>query len=284
MKYEYVEVQTEERITLFGFMQKKEGNKKCILYIPGLAGNFFESKFARIFGNLCVERGYDFLFSHNQGSFQIMDFAYLREDGKIKSKTKGSAYEKFEDSKYDIDAWIKYIKTLGYKEIILLCHSMGCNKIVYYLNQYSYKEISNVILLAPQDNVNFKNLDMHKGLLEEAKKNIDLGQPDKLLSKKFLGFCVMSSQTYYDEITNPIINNIPYKTVNGDFTMLKNINLPIFVLIGTDDGGEQSLEYMKKVADCCINGKYDVIEDANHNFKNKELETSEKIFDYLENN
>lgn len=284
MNYEYVEVQTEQNITLFGFMQKKEGNKKCILYIPGLAGNFFESKFARIFGNLSIDKGYDFLFSHNQGSFQIMDFQYLREDGKIKSKTKGSAFERFEDSKYDIKAWIEYIKTLGYEKIILLCHSMGCNKIVYYLNQHSYDELSNVILLAPQDNVNFKNLEMHEGLLEEAKRNIDLGQSDKLLSKKFLGFCVMSSQTYYDEITNPVINNIPYKTVNGDFSMLKNINLPTFVLIGTDDGGDQSLEYMKKVASYCLNGKYDVVEGANHNFKNKEIKTSEKIFNYLEEN
>ena len=105
---------------MFGCLSKNN-NKKCILYIPGLTGNFFESKFPREIADESIKRGYDFLFSHNQGSFQIIDFPFLREDGKLKSKTKGATYEKFEDcvfdidrfwgtAKYDFAEWFKIIK------------------------------------------------------------------------------------------------------------------------------------------------------------------------------
>ena len=160
---------------------------------------------------------------------------------------------------------------------------MGCNKIVYYLNQNNSNKISKVILLAPQDNVNFSKLEMHEGLLDEAKENIKNGNPEKILSKKFLGFCLMSSETYYQEITNKNINNIPYKTPNGDFSLVQAIDKPIYVLIGSEDIGEHGKEYMEKVIANCQNAKYDIIADANHNFKNKEAELIEFIFNYLNN-
>ena len=250
------------------------------MYVPGLAGNFFESKFTRYITQLSIENGYDFLFSHNQGSFQVIELPYLTE-GKLKSIIKGAAYEKFEDSLYDIDSWVQYLDNLEYKEIILLCHSLGCNKVIYYLSKINNDKISKVILLAPQDNVNFSKLDIHKGLLEEAINNIKNGYPDKILSKKFLGFCLMSSQTYFQEITNKTINNIPYKSNNGNFSVLNSIKREIYIIIGSKDVGENGNDYMKKIVKNCYNAKYDIIFDTNHNFKNKESQLAKLIIDYL---
>ncbi|EPY2276411.1 alpha/beta fold hydrolase [Clostridium sporogenes] len=42
-------------------------------------------------------------------------------------------------------------KKLGYKNIILMAHSMGCNKVVYYLSKYKVKELQSVILVCPPD-------------------------------------------------------------------------------------------------------------------------------------
>ena len=282
MNYEYVETITKQNIKLFGCLSRKN-NDKCILYIPGLAGNFFESKFTRYITQLSIENGYDFLFSHNQGSFQVIELPYLNDEGKFKSIIKGAAYEKFEDSLCDIDSWVQYLDNLGYKEIILLCHSLGCNKVIYYLSKINNSKISIVILLAPQDNVNFSKLDIHKGLFEEANINIKNGYPDKILSKKFLGFCLMSSETYFQEITNKTINNIPYKSNNGDFSALNSIKKEMYIIIGSKDVGENGDDYMKKIVKNCYNAKYDIIFDANHNFKNKESQLAKLIIDYLKN-
>ena len=282
MKFELVETWTKQNIKLFGCLTKNNNNK-CILYIPGLSGNFFETKFARDIAIESINRGYDFLFSHNQGSFQIIEFPFIRADGKLKSITKGAAYENFEDCIYDIDAWITFLKELNYEEIIILSHSLGCNKAIYYLNSKKNSIVTKIILLAPQDNINYSNLELHNGLLEEAQENIKNGYPEKLISKKFLGFCLMSSKTFYQEITNKNINNIPYKTPNADFALLQAVDKPIYIIIGSDDIGENGEKYMEGLINKCNNIKYKIIDDANHNFKNKENELIECIFTFLKN-
>ena len=55
------------------------------------------------------------------------------EDGKLKSKTNGVTYEKFRDCVFDINGWIKFLEKIDYEEIVVLYHSLVCNKIVYYL-------------------------------------------------------------------------------------------------------------------------------------------------------
>lgn len=284
MNFIYVDVITKQKIKLFGCLSSNH-YEKCILYIPGVAGNFFESTFAREIGNYGLTSGYDFLFTHNQGSFQVMKFPYLRKDGNLESIMKGAAYEIFDDCIYDIEAWLRFVKEKGYKKVIVVSHSFGCNKIVHFLNQnQEFNDlISNIILLAPQDMVGIDKLDIHKGMLEEAEKNIKDGYPNKLLSKNFLGFCLISSFTYNNMIKNDYIFNIPYKRENANFSMIQNIKIPIYVIIGTEDGGENSSLYMKKIVDNCWKAKYSVIESANHVFQDKEEELTNLIFLYLNN-
>jgi len=277
MHYEYVEVKTEQNIFLSGF-HAKESHKSCVLFIPGLAGSFMESKFARELAQACLENEIDFLFTHNQGSFQIISFPYLNEDGKLSNIMKGAAYERFEDCIYDLDAWFSFLK--DYEDVYVIAHSLGCNKIVYYLQDHQPSHLKKIILLAPQDNVNFPKLPMHEGMLDEATKNIKTGQADKLLTKKLLGGCVISSQTYYDLITNPKINNIPYKTSNGDMSALEKIVYPTLAIIGSKED-EKANEYMQKIANTLPAGQSAVVPDANHVFKNQEKALSDTVISFL---
>lgn len=278
MDLKYVEVITKQNIKLSGLL-KSGNNKKCILFIPGMSGNFINTYFTRDLMNHCNELGYDFLYSHNQGSFESINLP-IYKNNKWSSIKKGSAYENFEDSLYDIDAWIKYVSNI-YDEIIIIAHSLGCNKIVYYLNNYNSLKIRKLILLGPQDSINFKDLSIHKGMLEEAENNINKGLNDKLLSKKFLGFNIMSSETYYKEINNKNINNIPYKTNDADYRMINNINIPIYIIIGSLDIGEKGKIYMNNLMKNIKYGSYKILNNANHNFKDKEKELCDLILNYL---
>lgn len=279
VQFTYTEVKTEQNIFLNGFFASHD-NKSCVLFMPGLAGNFLESKFARVLADDCLKNGMDFLFAHNQGSFQIMDFPYLKEDGKLSNIRKGAAYEHFEDCVYDFDAWLKFVS--NYESVYLVVHSLGCNKVVYYLQERQPSNLKKLVLLAPQDSVNFPKLSMHKGMLEEAQENIANNQADKLLTKKLLGGCLISSQTYYDFITNKKINNIPYKTPGGDMSGLQKITCPVLAIIGSKED-ENAQEYMQKVANSVSCGRAVVIPDANHVFKNQEKVLSDKIIDFLKN-
>ncbi len=283
MNYKFVEVQTEQNIILNGFLAMKN-NKKCVIYIPGYSGNFLESKFARTIGNNLTNNNYDFLFAHNQGSFQIIEYPFIKEDGKRSSVTKGAIYEEFNNSISDLNAWFEFLTSQNYSEIVVIAHSLGCNKIINYINEKPTNKIKKIILLAPQDNSNFSTLEIHKGMLEEAKKNIKDGFDNKILSRKLLGFSMISSRTYIDMMKNKSINNIPYKNKNGDFSKLSNISQTIYIIIGTKDIGENGVEYLERIKKNTKNSKYEIIEGANHNFKNKEQELSDLIKIWLTEN
>lgn len=281
MNNKYVEVKTEKNLYLFGNLFSSNSDK-CILYVLGMSENFYESKFARVIAKQVSNENIDFLFGHNQGSFQIMNLKHMQEDGKIKNVLKGAAYEDYDDSNYDIDAWIKFLKDRGYKKIILIAHSLGCNKVIRYLNEYNYDDIYACILLAPQDMRNAKELSIHEGMYDEAVYNIKHNKPEKILSKKFLCFCNMSSKTFYDFIEKQKeLNNIPYKDKKGNFSKIKSIDIPIYSIIGTKDGGENSEEYMRTFSENCKNGKFDIINGAKHNFDDYEEYLSEIILNYI---
>ena len=279
MQFEYVEVKTKQDVFLGGFYTNR-GNKSCAIFIPGLSGNFMENKFARVMGEYCVKNDIDFLFAHNQGSFQIANPSCLNEDGKLSSIIRGAAYESFDDCVYDLDAWLNFLS--DYENVYIIAHSLGCNKTIHYLQEHHPHNLKKLVLLAPQDIGNFPNLSMHDGMQQEAQTNIANGQADRLLSKKFLGYCVISSHTYLGFINNKHINNIPYKTQNGDMSALKKIECPVFVVIGSKED-EKAEEYMQKIASTVLNGKSVVIPGANHVFKNQEETLSDKVIEFLLN-
>jgi len=277
MKFEYIEVKTEQNIFLNGF-HTTGGNKSCAIFIPGVSGNFMENKFARVIGDVCIENNIDFLFAHNQGSFQIANPPCIKGNGNLSSIMRGAAYEFFNDCIYDLDAWMKFVS--NYENLYIVAHSLGCNKTLHYLQKTTPTNLKKIVLLAPEDLETFRDIPEHKGLFEEATSNIEAGQPNKLLSKKFLGYCVMSSHTFYDFITNPKINNIPYKTPNGDMSALEKITCPLFAVIGAEEDAKAT-EYMHKIANTVSDGKSMVIPDANHIFKNQEQTLANKVIEFL---
>lgn len=279
MQWEYVEIKTDQDIFLNGFYASK-GNKSCAIFIPGVSGCFIENKFARVLAQDCVKNNIDFLFAHNQGSFQIIKLPCLKEEDKLSSKMLGAAYEHFDDCIYDLDAWFRFVS--GYENLYVIAHSLGCNKLLHYLQKHKISNLKKIVLLAPEDLANFINIPEHSGMLTEAETNLAANQPDKILSKKFLGYCVISSQTYYDFVNNKNINNIPYKTPHGDMSALKNIDCPLFAVIGAKED-ERATEYMQKIADVVKYGKSAVIPDANHVFKNQEKILSLTVMEFLIN-
>ena len=116
---------------------------------------------------------------------------------------------------------------LGYKRFILIGHSYGCNKLIYYY----YKKQPNIlglILASAPDMVGlqlYRQKD-YKELIKEAKENIDDGNPTKLLSNLVEDYMYMSSQTYYNWFEkNSNLDNcytLFCKNIRQIFTMLSS--------------------------------------------------------------
>ena len=246
---------------LHGFYSGKN-NDECIIYIHGLGADFESSALPKSISKKCIENSIDFLYANTQGSSLMREIATT--DGRIING--GAAYENYNNWYPDLDAWFKFLKK--YKRIIVVAHSLGCNKIIDYMNKAQNKKVSKIFLLAPQDTNYLVNIKKHAGMLEEALEN-KKNENNNLISKIFLGFCYLSTNTFIDFYENKNMNNIPYMSTK-DYTIIKKIKTPINIYIGCNDKNIDLDPYFKEFIKECKDIKYKMIKDANHNFKSKE--------------
>lgn len=258
---EYVEVKTSEKVLLHGFYSGKNNNE-CIIYIHGLGADFESSVLPKSILEKCNKNSIDFLYANTQGS-SLMREIMTSEGTTING---GAAYENYNNWYQDLDAWFKFLKK--YKKIIVVAHSLGCNKIIDYMYKTQNNKVSKIFLLAPQDTNYLVNIRKHNGMLQEALENKKNGN-NNLISKMFLGFCYLSTNTFFDFYENKKINNIPYMSTK-DYSIINSIKTPIKIYIGSNDKKIELNEYFKDLAKKCKNIKYKIIKDANHNFKLKE--------------
>ena len=205
----------------------------CVIFIHGMCQTILDNYFAVVCGKILSENDIGFIYEHNRGHSIENDI--LMRDGSYKRY--GCMYEIFEDCLLDIDLAIKKAKELGYKRFILIGHSYGCNKLIYYY----YKKHPNIIGLIFASAPDMMGLHLYrqtdyKELIKEAKENIDNGKPTKILSNIVEDYMYMSSQTYYDwfnEKSN--LDNLPVMSYSENWYQFETIDVPILTFSDSNE-------------------------------------------------
>ncbi|MBS3141400.1 DUF1749 domain-containing protein, partial [Candidatus Woesearchaeota archaeon] len=136
-----VEIKTPDKLPLYGLYNKVNKSKSILINIHGTASNFYENYFMMPLVKLLEKEGISSLSTNNRGASVMQVYPHA-----------GAAIEHFEDCVLDIDAWVDYALSQGYKKIILQGHSLGTEKVVYYMNKgKNVRNINAIILLAPAD-------------------------------------------------------------------------------------------------------------------------------------
>ncbi len=202
----------------------------CVLCIHGMCGTIIDNYFATVWGKLLSEKNIGFIYEHNRGHSIENDI--VMRDGSFKRC--GCMYEIFEDCIYDIDLAIQIAEDKGYKRIILLGHSYGCNKVIYYYYK-KHPHILGIILASAPDMVGSHlsaQSDEYEELLNEAKENIDNNEPTKLLHKMIEDYMYMSSETYYNWYNeNSNLNNLPVISNPKHWEQFETIDVPVLSLL-----------------------------------------------------
>lgn len=262
--------------------ESKEKNI-CVICIHGMCGTIIDNYFATVWGKVLSEKNIGFIYEHNRGHSIENDI--FMKDGSFKRC--GCMYEIFEDCIYDIDLAIQTAKDKGYKKIILLGHSYGCNKVIYYYYK-KHPNILGIILASAPDMIGSHLLVQpdYKELLEEAKKNIDNNEPQKLLHKMIEDYMYMSSLTYYNWYNeNSNLDNLPVISNKEHWKQFETIDVPILTFSGSNEEDYyQHLDLLKDKALNCKNFEYKIIENTGHTYKNKENEIANLIFDWINKN
>lgn len=274
-------IRTEDNINLKGFLfTSKIKTKKCVLFVPGLEGNFIECDFIDSLAKIFVDNNYDFLCSHIRSSMQMFN-SQPRLGEKYPILT-GAAFEKFTDCTLDINAWMDELTVLGYSDIYVVSHSYGSNKMIYYLNRvHKYDNyLKKIILISPIDCVG-RNKKRHNytELINTSQKNIQEGRGKQLM---FCGFFYQTYENFMDFMTNPLVDNFPiFSLGNKAFNEFNNIKLPKVLVYG-----EQEQKYVEIINDLIdrkiINSSLYVVKGANHNYIGSEQELANVVFKLME--
>ena len=137
-------------------VRSREGNKKVIITVFGMTGDFFTSDRYYAMCGALKNTGTDIFFANNRGMGSLMRFKRNKEEDTFI----GTAMENFEESLHDINGAVDLLSSLGYTDIILSGHSTGAQKVAYYQYKKHDKRVKGLILLGAADDYNIAKHDL----------------------------------------------------------------------------------------------------------------------------
>lgn len=238
MQAEVVKIITPQRIVLHGFIFGPKRVKTIYIFLHGLSGNLF-SRIA--LAEKMAADGAAVLVFNNRGFGLINQFRKInsRRPNEYESILMGQAHEVFEDCIDDIDGAINTVLKLGYKKVILVGHSTGCNKAAYYLAKKNPDCVSGAVFLAPMsdyaDAVKFTDSKIFNCALKEARKLVAAKKSKSLLPETYWSRPI-DAQRFLSLFTPESIEEMfSYAVPNKKPIILQKIKKPFLVVLAGED-------------------------------------------------
>ena len=293
---ELINFMATDGVNLEGILYKASSNisEKIILSVHGMTSNCFKKRDIEI-AKKANEKGIDYFAFNNRGS-EIVKYIEKETEGQPAKELAGTAYEDVLEGYEDIVGAIIKLKELGYKNIYLQGHSLGCTKIVYTYNELINNDeteilenIKGVILLSLVDipmalkvylRDNFKQYLDHAEKLEHENKIYEMMPRESFIHP----ISVKSFLRYARD--NKDIDFANYGKDN-ELEKLNNIQVPLFMRWGNDNEMiiQQADELSTMVNNIITNENknIDYIDGANHSYTGKEKELAEQIVEFVLN-
>ena len=283
MKNPITHIITADKLDLYGILIPANKKDAVIINIHGTADNFYDNDFIWQTAEAIKSLNVSTLSTNNRGSFSLEFYDY----GPDAYRNSGASVEIFEKCILDIDAWIKHALSLGYKKIILEGHSLGTEKVVYYMNKGKYRnKVSAVILLGFSDSYG-THMEFMKNrsaiLMKEAKDLIQKGKKTQFLTKVWLahaGVLPQSAESHLNFFSPSSELSKAFPIRNGkNLEMYKKIKVPILGIIGDEEEYtvipiDEAINLLKKE-----NKKAEIyqIKNSDHSFTGQEKALSNII-------
>jgi pimeloyl-ACP methyl ester carboxylesterase len=136
VRIQMVRLKTADEITLTGVLRQPHTvrNNAGVVMVHGYSGNFYSGIMA-ILPEALSDSG----------------FATLALN--MRDHDRGPKKNRFEDNRYDIAVAVDEMARLGYTPIFLFGHSMGTNRVLYYVATTGDSRIKGILLTGPPGNL-----------------------------------------------------------------------------------------------------------------------------------
>lgn len=271
--------------------ESQEKTKDVILAVHGMVSNCLKER-DEIIANKVNEVGIDYFCFNNRGS-EIIKYIERNIEGQEEEKLGGTAYEDVLEGYEDIVGAILKLKELGYQNIYLQGHSLGCTKIVYTYNELKeesediLENIKGIILLSLVDIPNTLKIYLgdkfseYLALAEEKEK--ERKQLELMPKEAFIYPISVKTFLRYAR-DNQDINFANYSE-DTELQTLNHITVPLFMRWGNvkEMIVQDAEELVTLVNEKITNTKKDIayIEGANHSYEGKEKIVAEQIIQFI---
>ncbi len=282
---EIIRVKTPRGLELKGAMWGRDRMNTVVIMMSGICSNVFQNDLLTSTGGLLSKNNIAFIAGHAMDAFSCIAYSDFSTG---KQKYTGVVYDDFSLVYEDVEAYVKFARDLGFKNIILAGHSLGSNKIIHYLGNTSDNFVDYFIVSAPVDLAHwFEVMPNVKECIELAKKFVDENRGTEILPYLFGGFSPMSAETVLSFYNAFNLKNCPVISNNGETASLFNIKVNGSFVIGEKDsltdGNPEG--FMVKLNSYCKHPERNqviVIPDASHIFYGKDKEYAQTILECVE--
>ena len=286
---ERVYFNTEDEIELVGLLERPTNpTKRVVISVHGMQSNCLKRR-EDILSKEISNAGVAYFAFNNRGA-ELM--TYTRKTTGEKILNGGSVYEDVLDGYYDIKGAINKMLELGYTDIYLQGHSLGCTKIVYTYNKLknenNVKNIKGIMLLSLVDIPDCQKYDLgdkYTEMMEYAENKEKEGKLNDLMPIESFDhpICVRSYLRYFKY--NKDIDFARFWDKDYNFKELNNIQIPLFLRWGNvHDLVVQNLDDLIKFLKSKIqNEKLDIgyIDGADHGYTGKEETLAKEIISFI---
>ena len=289
---ERIDFLATDGVVLNGLLYKSpEETKKIILAVHGMTSNCFKDR-DTIIAKWANKNEIDYFCFNNRGS----DLAkYIRKNiqGKEEKLLAGTSYEDVLEGYEDIVGAIIKLKELGYEDIYVQGHSLGCTKIVYTYNELKDEEdeiindIKGVILLSLVDipkSLKIYLRDKFSTYLQLAEEKEEAGLGNELMPKDAFIHPISVKTFLRYARDNKEIDFAKYSE-DTEFEKLNNIEDPLFMRWGNNhEMIEQNAdELVNMLSNAIKNERKDInyIDGADHSYHGKFEQLAEEIKQFL---
>lgn len=276
-------VRTKDGLSLDGaFIAPRPRNRAVgVLSLHGLTSSFYRGQGRWLtLAQKGKRRGIGVLSLNTRGhDVVVAGKKQKRKTDKPKRITLGTAFEKFEDCIHDIDAGVTFLKNAGFEKVVLMGHSTGAQKAVFYAGTKRTQTVKGIILLGAVSDVatHKQNLgNKFSGRLKKVHAFAEKNGQDVFLPKHLSDGQIITAGRYLSLFKPGSKEDLfPYYNPNASWKTFKKVRVPTLMVLGEDDeyldrSAEEIIEAFKQNAHPETKLVTRLIPGADHGFKDRE--------------
>ena len=277
-----LKIETQRGTLLDGVLFQAHTEADTVLIaITGIHGNFYSNPFYYNIGDTLTAAGIDFIYAQTNDAFGIIRTQNVRTG---KEETIGSWNERFAMADEDVAAYLDYAERQGYRHIILAGHSLGANKVIFYLSRHHDRRGEHFLLLSPA-NLDYMTASVTPAQREIIRQLYERRDSERMLPFLLMGWVECTVGTAYDWTWGGLLNNV-HTSPDGDFSQVSQIAHSGALLIGTYDNftdGDSSgfLRNINSHMPTASQNRLLFIERTGHTYQQKQQELADKILQLI---